>query len=348
MKDKTINYDDLVEIFKLALNGKEDIKVEGIGQEAMNRLLLMACLEEKFEICRALLKAGVDANYQLIGLWPYERFGVPILHRLLIWSYLRLVTKEEAWDKLRKILDDNEDEQKELKRKELVHKEGYKLPLELVKILVEEGRINLELEDERERTILRYALAFNRYDIAEYLLKQGAKIRPIYLLNLSDNYKAIEFLLKQGISTKEYGGEALCANIERDCDLEKECNLGKETELLIKSGVSPNFYYNFKYMEIKGILLRNKKLTPLQYAVICENIELARFLLENNADINAKVIAKIHESDNNESLKDDKTLFKEYDLNTLKSITTVFDIAKFQRNTQMQELLNEFRISTKK
>ena len=137
--------------------------------------------------------------------------------------------------------------------------------IESVKLVVEFG---VGIED-----AFYYAVSERKADIAEYLIDHGANINhvsdngiSILSLAICENYMEIlPLLFKKGVKTDQRHREAWFAMMERKPKLSK-------------------FLFNFSQgiVDRKFIVHKKEKCTDE------EQFELARFLIENGADLNAK------------------------------------------------------------
>lgn len=76
-----------------------------------------------------------------------------------------------------------------------------------VGLLIKNG-INLDMQYEKGKTVLHFAIEWGKYDIAEMLIKNGANVNigdsqsktPLYYATMVDNQKIVNLLVKKGAS----------------------------------------------------------------------------------------------------------------------------------------------------
>lgn len=196
----------------------------------------------------------------------------------------------------------------------------------LLKVLVSSGKFTTKVADwliEKGADInitgygnftpLTTACYNGELEIAKYFIDKGIKIRQykkdgdtsdLYYAVGGGNYEIVRLLLEAGADLEadvRYEDNPFIRAVE-----EKKSNI---VELFLQKGVSPNFY-------LYGS-------TPLHNAVAERDTEIARLLLEYNANVNAK-------------LQDSCSFIKEY------LAVNSIDIAIFNQDIAMQKLLLEF------
>ena len=151
--------------------------------------------------------------------------------------------------------------------------------LDIVKLLIEAGA-DKEVKDVARQSPLSIAVTNNHYDIAKYLIEAGADInskgpnnlQPIHFACAHGSRKIIELLLLSGVDINQL--DALKSSL-----LEFTTNLNggnlEATKTLIENGIEKAYFS-----------------TAFKWACWRNNLEIAKYLLENDTDIKSETTPK--------------------------------------------------------
>lgn len=162
-----------------------------------------------------------------------------------------------------------------LKSCQSLNKAAERGDLEKVKMLLKNGA---DINGNSDLTPLQGALAFDHWEVAKFLVEQGAdpdiKIDANGCLVLNKHWRnlsTVQFFIEQGgdINAKD-----------------------RDKKTLLHHAVTKKNFEMVKFLVDKGADINASycKKTPLHYAAIFNRLDITKFLVENGADINLKDI----------------------------------------------------------
>lgn len=258
-------YDSL--LYKQNEEGVREALEEGANPNNLNGYnpLYMALLDNQKEIVEILLENGADPNY-------LDRYKLtPLMHAAGAYNY------------------------------SAVYKTGI-IGLENCQMLVEHG-VDINLIGRDGNTALDYAVLHGDEKIVDYLLENGAEIRPQTLDAARNGYGRAEYtryglqntILKGLLATGKESGldpvleAAILGNVTKEADLIKDGKLKDKykTEVLFNTAAFGDLD-TLKLLENEGLSLTtldDKGANLLQISAKYGQLKIVEYLIENGADI---------------------------------------------------------------
>lgn len=243
--------------------------------------LALALADEKCEV--SIVKAIIDASFPVDGIVDLQR-KITGLHMAVAKNNFAVVRYLLGQQANPNVKDCNG-------QTPLHYAVTFNLS-DMLKLLSENGAV-LNVESDNHFTPMIYSIASNHYDILKLLISLGDNIHyvngsklcpllPLHYAANSCNFRAVQILLENGADVNfvvPATGEAPLHAASRAVTMnnqQKKISLDCIVELLIMNNAD---------LRVK----RNDGFTPLQVALTCKNLSVAKLMIVNGSELNNKV-----------------------------------------------------------
>ncbi|XP_019773681.1 poly [ADP-ribose] polymerase tankyrase [Dendroctonus ponderosae] len=296
---------DLMDV--LLRNGAKVNALDGLGQTALHR----CARDDNVQACRILISYNVDTS--IVSLQGYAANQVALENVLKILqdppavpadveSQLLEAAKAGDLDQVQRYLGSyphivNCRDLDGRHSTPLHFASGYNR-VQVVEFLLQQGA-DVHAKDKGGLVPLHNACSYGHYEVTELLVKHGAsvnvadlwKFTPLHEAAAKGKYEIVKLLLKHGAdSSKKNRDGATALDLVREGD-QDVADLLRGNAALLDAAKKGNLQRVQRLVSPENINCRDaqgRNSTPLHLAAGYNNVEVAEYLLENGADVNAQ------------------------------------------------------------
>ncbi|KAJ8981566.1 hypothetical protein NQ317_009826 [Molorchus minor] len=290
---------DLMDV--LLRHGAKVNALDGMGQTALHR----CAKEDNVQACRILLSYNVDAS--IVSLQGYTATQIASENVLKILQdpptgsadvecQILEAAKSGDLDQVQRLLVNCRD--LDGRHSTPLHfASGYNR-VSVVEFLLQQGA-DVHAKDKGGLVPLHNACSYGHYEVTELLVKHGAsvnvadlwKFTPLHEAAAKGKYEIVKLLLKHGADpSKKNRDGATPLDLVREGD-QDVADLLKGNSALLDAAKKGNLARVQRLVTPENINCRDaqgRNSTPLHLAAGYNNVEVAEFLLEHGADVNAQ------------------------------------------------------------
>lgn len=291
----------------LLRSGAKVNALDGLGQTALHR----CARDDNLQACRVLMSYHVDVGIVSLQGYTAAQVASPNVQKVLqdppigsadVECQLLEAAKAGDLDQVQRLLTTyphivNCRDLDGRHSTPLHFASGYNR-VSVVEYLLQQGA-DVHAKDKGGLVPLHNACSYGHYEVTELLVKHGAsvnvadlwKFTPLHEAAAKGKYEIVKLLLKHGAdSTKKNRDNATPLDLVKESD-QDVADLLKGNSALLDAAKKGNLARVQRLVTTENINCRDaqgRNSTPLHLAAGYNNVEVAEFLLENGADVNAQ------------------------------------------------------------